>query len=252
MLKLPLIGTEDILRRINSTEIISTGCRALDDMLGGGVETSAITEFVGEFGTGKTQICHQLSVMVQLPREQGGLEARAVYIDTEGTFRPERIIQIANYRGIEPRKALKNIIYAKAYNIYELISLLSQLENLAEETPIGVVIVDSITTPLRKMFYEMNNTLSYIGNLINTMIYLRNIAYKMNLAVIITNSLIYIPEKNAIKVFGDPYITIFTNNRVILENVRENIRRAYLEYGDLHLYGNAIFRINQGGVVDIL
>ena len=252
MLKLPLVGSEDILRRINSTEHISTGCRALDDMLGGGVETSAITEFVGEFGTGKTQICHQLSVMVQLPREQGGLEARAVYIDTEGTFRPERIIQIANYRGIEPRKALKNIIYAKAYNIYELASLLSQLENLAEETPIGVVIVDSITTPLRKVFYEMNNILSYIGNLINTMILLRNIAYKINLAVIITNSLIYIPEKNTTKVFGDPYITIFTNNRVILENVRENIRRAYLEYGDLRLCGSAIFRIDQRGVIDIL
>ncbi|MEM0309217.1 MAG: helix-hairpin-helix domain-containing protein, partial [Thermofilaceae archaeon] len=81
---------------------ISTGVRALDDLLEGGIETRAITELIGEFGAGKTQLCHQLAVMVQLPRERGGLSGRALYIDTEGTFRPERIISMARYRGLDP------------------------------------------------------------------------------------------------------------------------------------------------------
>ncbi|RLE70037.1 MAG: DNA repair and recombination protein RadA, partial [Thermoprotei archaeon] len=89
---------------------ISTGVRALDDLLEGGVETRAITELIGEFGAGKTQLCHQLAVMVQLPREEGGLGARALYIDTEGTFRPERVISIARYRGLDPEEALENIV----------------------------------------------------------------------------------------------------------------------------------------------
>jgi len=92
---------------------ISTGVRALDQLLLGGVETRAMTEVVGEFGSGKTQLCHQLAVMVQLPEDRGGLNAKPVYIDTEGTFRPERIMQIAKARGLDPQQALNNIYYAK-------------------------------------------------------------------------------------------------------------------------------------------
>ena len=95
---------------------ISTGAKSFDDLLGGGVETKAVTEVYGEFGTGKTQLCHTLCIMVQQDRKTGGLGGKAVYIDTENTFRPERIAAIVQARGFDPHKSLENIIVAKAYN----------------------------------------------------------------------------------------------------------------------------------------
>ncbi|RLE83931.1 MAG: DNA repair and recombination protein RadA, partial [Thermoprotei archaeon] len=93
---------KEVYERRQRVAYISTGVKALDALLEGGIETGAITELIGEFGAGKTQICHQLAVMVQLPKESGGLEAKALYVDAEGTFRPERIIQIAQHRGVDP------------------------------------------------------------------------------------------------------------------------------------------------------
>jgi len=121
LLGIRFITAEEYWDKRQNVQYISTGCKALDDLLGGGIETQAVTEFVGEFGAGKTQLCHQLCVMVQLPLEKGGLNAKAVYIDTEGTFRPERIIQIAEYRELDPRQALRNIIYARAYSLNEVL-----------------------------------------------------------------------------------------------------------------------------------
>ncbi|MEM2593109.1 MAG: helix-hairpin-helix domain-containing protein, partial [Thermofilaceae archaeon] len=93
------IPATEVLERRKAMQRVTTGSKALDSMLGGGVETQAITELIGEYGSGKTQICHTLCVTAQLPREQGGLEGTAIYIDTEATFRPERISQIAEARG---------------------------------------------------------------------------------------------------------------------------------------------------------
>ena len=124
-------------------KFISTGVRGLDELLEGGVETQAITEFIGEFGAGKTQLCHQLAVMVQLPVEKGGLEAKALYIDAEGTFRPERIIQIAKYRGIQPEQALENIIYARAYNSSHQIYLAREAFRMVKNEGIRLVVLDS-------------------------------------------------------------------------------------------------------------
>ncbi|HDN75798.1 MAG TPA: DNA repair and recombination protein RadA, partial [Acidilobales archaeon] len=93
---------------------ITTGSRKLDELLGGGVETRTITEFFGEYGTGKTQICMQLAVNVQLPKEKGGLEGKALFIDSEGTFRWERVEAMARAVGLDPDKAMSNIIWARA------------------------------------------------------------------------------------------------------------------------------------------
>lgn len=74
---------------------ISTGSSDLDALLGGGIETGSITEIFGEFRTGKTQLCHTLCVTSQKPLDQGGAEGRIIYIDTEGTFRPQKLVAIA-------------------------------------------------------------------------------------------------------------------------------------------------------------
>ncbi|KAJ3488198.1 hypothetical protein NLI96_g3031 [Meripilus lineatus] len=86
--------------------MISTGSKAVDTILGGGLNSQSITEVYGEFRTGKTQLAHTMSVNV----------AQVAYIDTEGTFRPDRIRAIAERFGVDGNMALENILYARAYN----------------------------------------------------------------------------------------------------------------------------------------
>ncbi len=81
---------------------LSTGSKALDTLLAGGLETGSITEIFGEFRTGKTQLCHTLCVTAQMPIDQGGGAGMAMYIDTEGTFRPERLVPIAKRFDLDP------------------------------------------------------------------------------------------------------------------------------------------------------
>ncbi|MFX1562894.1 MAG: helix-hairpin-helix domain-containing protein, partial [Promethearchaeota archaeon] len=122
------IETADKLWKKRQTiERITTSSRELDALLGGGIETGSMTEFAGAFRSGKTQICHQLCVNVQIPKEQGGITAKAAYIDTEGTFRPERIINMAQTRQIEPKQALKNILVGRAYNSDHQMLLVQQI-----------------------------------------------------------------------------------------------------------------------------
>ena len=83
-----------LLLRKNLTYLI-TGSEQLDTLLQGGIESGNITELFGEFRTGKTQLCHMLAVMCQLPTNLGGAEGKCLYIDTEGTFRPERLLAVA-------------------------------------------------------------------------------------------------------------------------------------------------------------
>jgi DNA repair protein RadA len=94
----------------------STGSKALDELLLGGIETQAVTEFYGEFGSGKSQICHTLFAMARQPVELGGLDSGVIYIDTEGTFRPERLEQIARARGLDYTRILKSVAVCEVYN----------------------------------------------------------------------------------------------------------------------------------------
>ncbi len=95
---------------------ISTGSRELDNLLGGGIETGSLTEVFGEFRTGKTQLCHTLCVTCQLPLDQGGAEGKAIYVDTEGTFRPQKLVAIAERFNLNPDEVLENVICARAHN----------------------------------------------------------------------------------------------------------------------------------------
>ena len=106
------IRADELLRMRQSVLRLTTGSKALDSILDGGLETQTITEFYGEYGSGKSQLCHQLCVNVQLPPERGGLNGAALYIDTENTFRTERIVQMARHLGLDPEQVVKNIIYA--------------------------------------------------------------------------------------------------------------------------------------------
>jgi len=164
---------------------ITTGVPAFDSMLGGGVESGATTECFGEYGSSKTQIAHQLAVNVQLLDENN----QCVYIDTEGSFRPDRIRQMARGKGLDEDKILKNVIVGRAYNCDHQMLLAEKIDELIkiEKKPIKLIIVDSLTSHFRAEFVgrgmladrqqKINRhikLLSKLGDIHNVVIYVTN------------------------------------------------------------------------------
>ena len=128
---------------------LTTGSKQLDTLLGGGVETGSITEVFGEFRTGKSQLCHTLAVTCQLPIDMGGGEGKCLYIDTEGTFRPNRLVSIAERYGLSPNDCLDNVAYARAYNAEHQLNLLHLAAQMMAELRFSLLIVDSIMSLYR-------------------------------------------------------------------------------------------------------
>ena len=233
---------------------ISTGVRALDDLLEGGVETRAITELIGEFGAGKTQLCHQLAVMVQLPREEGGLGARALYIDTEGTFRPERVISIARYRGLDPEEALENIVYARAYNSDHQMLLVDEAKRLVSEENVRIVLVDSLITHFRAEYPGRENLAARQQKLNKHIMQLARLAAIYDVAVVVTNQVLAAPDVffgNPLKPAGGNIVAHGCTYRIWLRKGKEGKRIARIIDSPKHAEKEAVFMIADEGVVDV-
>ncbi|NYZ80115.1 DNA repair and recombination protein RadA, partial [Candidatus Micrarchaeota archaeon] len=141
-----------ILERRSKAQRITTGSVELDKLIGGGIESQAITEAYGKFGSGKSQLAFQLAVNVQLPEGQGGLNGGCLFIDTESTFRPERIKQIAEERGMNTDEVLKKVFVARAFNADHQMLLAEKANELIEKHNIKLIIVDSLTSRFRSDF----------------------------------------------------------------------------------------------------
>jgi len=128
---------------------ITSGSKTFDELMGGGFETQSIIELFGEYGSSKTQIAHQLCVTVQLPEEQGGLNSHAFFIDTENTFRPERIVQMAEAYDLDPDKVLEKIHVARAYNSSHQMLLVEKVKELSKDMSSRLLVVDSLTAHFR-------------------------------------------------------------------------------------------------------
>jgi DNA repair protein RadA len=181
---------------------ITTGSKNLDNLLGGkGIETKSITEAFGAFGSGKTQLAFSLAVGVQLPKEKGGANGKAVYIDTEGTFRPERIRQFAEGVGANPDKVLKNILVARAFNSDHQMLLLDKVAELIKGgEPIKLIIIDSLTAHFRAEYTGRGQLADRQQRLNKYLHNLMKIAESYNLAVYVTNQVMSDPAQ----MFGDP------------------------------------------------
>lgn len=197
------------LKKREEIGFISTGSKNLDNLLGGrGVETKAITEAFGAYGSGKTQVALSLAVHVQLPIEAGGVNGKAVYIDTEGTFRPERIKLIAEGLGLEPEKALKNILVARAFNSDHQILLVDKIgEMIKNGENIRLVIVDSLTAHFRAEFSGRGQLADRQQRLNRYLHNLMKLAEQYNLAVYVTNQVM----ANPAMMFGDPTTAVGGN-----------------------------------------
>lgn len=250
---------DKILERKKNIKKIATGSSALDSLLGGGVETQAITELFGEFGSGKTQICHQLAVNVQLSEKEGGLEGAAVVIDTENTFRPERILQMAEAKGLDGKEVLKNIYVAQAYNSNHQMLLVDNAKELAEklrreDRPVRLLVVDSLTSHFRAE-YVGRGTLADRQQKLNRHLHdLMRFGEVYNAAIVVTNQVMARPDV----MFGDPtrpvggHIVAHTATyRVYLKKAKGEIRIARLVDAPHLPEMEVLFKITEKGIEDI-
>jgi DNA repair protein RadA len=193
---------DKVLEHRQAVGWITTGSEKFDELLGGGIETQAVTEAFGQFGSGKTQLAHQLCVNVQLPLEHKGLDGKAIYIDTEGTFRPERIKDMAVAAGIDPFKALGNIRVARSFNTDQQILMVEKAEELAEreDENIKLIVVDSLTSHFRAEYPGREKLVSRQQKLNRHLMDLHRIADIYNLAIFVTNQVLADPSA----FFGDP------------------------------------------------
>ena len=247
-------SAEDVWEVRKNIARITTGSQELDNLFGGGIETGCVVEFFGEFRTGKTQIAHQLCVNVQLPREDGGLNGNALYIDTEGTFRPERIIQMAEGLDLDHKKVLKNIVFGRAYNSDHQILLIKEATNLIKEKNIKLVIVDSLIGHFRSE-YVGRGTLAIRQQTINTHLHdlLRLTDIFPELCVIVTNQVQSKPDV----FYGNP--TIATGGNIVAHGstIRIYLRKGKGEQRVAKMIDaphlperEAVFSITENGIID--
>ncbi len=171
MLAKDFVSATEIYKRRQEIGRITTGTECFDLLFDGGVETQALTEVYGEFGSGKTQFCHTMCVTVQKPKEEGGLEGTVLYIDSENTFRPERIVSIAKAHGMDPEKVLDKIIVARAYNSAHQTLILEEASQMIQENNIKLLVVDSAVGLFRSE-YLGRGTLSERQQRLNKFVHL--------------------------------------------------------------------------------
>jgi DNA repair protein RadA len=253
-----------VLERRKLVGKLTTGSKSFDELLGGGMETQSIVELYGEFGSGKTQVGHQLAVNVQLPLEMGGLHGSAVIIDTENTFRPERIAQMV--KGLEaldgasraPEDFLRNIHVARAYNSNHQILLAESAMELAErlretEYPVRLLVVDSVTAHFRAE-YVGRGTLADRQQKLNKHLHdLMRFADLNNALIMVTNQVMAKPDT----FFGDPtkpvggHILGHTATfRLYLRKSKGEKRIARLVDSPNLPDGEAVFSVTTEGVKD--
>lgn len=221
-MKFGFLDGNQVMEKRKALNKLTTGSKELDALLGGGLETQAITEAFGRFSSGKTQLAFQLCVNAQLPIEKGGLAGGVLFIDTENTFRPERIEQMAKHLGLDPIEVLKNIHVARSYNSDHQMLLVEKADKLIKEKNIRLVVIDSVSGSFRSD-YTGRGTLADRQQKLNKHLHmLQKQADLGNLVVFITNQVIDDPSV----MFGDPLRAVGGNVLAHLSTYRLYLRRS--------------------------
>ena len=189
-----------ILERRKGITRLGSCSKAFDELMGGGLESQSIVEFFGEFGSGKTQICFQLAVNATRPIEDGGLNGDVFIIDTENTFRPERIVQMAVALDLDPEEVLKKIHVARAFNSHHQMLLVEKANELAHQMNVKLLIVDSLTAHFRAEYVGRGSLAERQQNLNKHMHDLLRFADLNNAVIAVTNQVSSKPDA----FFGDP------------------------------------------------
>jgi DNA repair protein RadA len=253
LVNVDFVPAKEVWERRQGQIRISTGSKNLDMLLAGGIETQALTELIGEYGTGKTQICLTLTVRVQASREQGGLGGNALFIDTEGTFSTERLYQIATALGLDPEQTLENVLVARAYNSDHQCLLIDELFAVCPEQDVKLIVVDSMISHFRGE-YVGRETLSERQQKLNYYLHkLVRLSEAYNVAVVLTNQV----QANPAQFFGDPnrpagghVMAHASTHRIYLRKGKSNTRIARVIDSPCLPESSARFKISERGVED--
>ncbi|KAL6748724.1 Rad51-like protein [Haematococcus lacustris] len=235
---------------------ITTGSKQLDDLLGGGMETKAITEMHGEYRTGKTQLCLTMCVTCQMPENMGGGAGKVAFVDTEGTFRPERITAIAERYQLDPTAVLDNIIVARAHNHEHQMDLLLSIAALMVDDPFKLLIVDSLTSNFRNDFCgrgELADRQQKLGQMLSR---LKKISEEFNVAVVVTNHVVSDPGGGAMfvsdpkKAVGGHVLAHACTTRLSLRKGKAEQRLCKVVESPCLAEGEVSFQVGPGGIED--
>jgi len=244
----------DLLKKREQVIKVTTGSKVFNELIGGGLESGSITECYGAYGSGKTALAHQLAFSAQLPREEGGAGGAVVWIDTEGTFRPERIKQIAENNKVDPEQFLSNIKVVRAFNSDHQMLLAEKVEELIKDKiPVKLVIVDSLMSHFRSEFIGRGTLADRQQKLNKHMHTLLKLAHTYNVAVYVTNQVMAKPDV----FFGDPTEAIgghivahASTTRLYLRRGKKGSRVAKLVDSPNLPDGECMFYITDSGIKD--
>jgi DNA repair protein RadA len=254
-LSLTFIRADELLKLRQNVLRLTSGSRAIDEILGGGLETQTITEIYGEYGSGKSQLCHQMCVNVQLPPERGGLSGSALYVDTENTFRTERIFQMAQHLGLNPGDVVKNIIFAEAYTSDHQMFLLENADKVVKENNIRLIVVDSLTAHFRSEFLGREMLAERQQKLNKHMHRLIRLARAFNAVAVVTNQVMAKPDVffgDAVHPVGGHIVAHTSHTRLYLrKSSRGPTRIARLVSSPYLPEGERVFKVTENGVEDV-
>lgn len=244
----------DLLKR--KVTRFTSGCEAVDKLLGGGVRTGVITEFAGEFRTGKTNLSSQAAVTVQLPKEKGGLGAGAAYIDTEGSFRAERVRKIAERFSLNATDALKNILYFEVFNTKDQIDTVKQLFKIVPDQNVRLIVLDSMIQHFRAEYPGRENLATRQQRLNLHLQDVKRLMRGFDCAFIMTNQVQAQPDglpfKEPTKPTGGNILFHASDYRVMFKKGKGDARIAkILDAPDLDPNIEVAFKITEQGVEDL-
>jgi len=252
---LSFIRVDELISRRQNVSRLKTGSERLDDLLAGGIETQAITEFYGEYGSGKSQLAHQLCVNVQLPVSRGGLDAAALYIDTENTFRTERVVQMARHMALDPEEVSRKIILAEAYTSDHQMFLLENSDKVIKENNVRLIVVDSLTAHFRSEYIGRESLAERQQRLNQHMHKLIRLARAFNAVALVTNQVMASQDSyfsDPIRPVGGHIVAHTSHTRIYLKKAaRGPVRIARLVSSPFLPEGECVFRITGNGIEDV-
>jgi len=249
------IRADELMRMRQNLLRLSMTSKQLDELVGGGLESQTITEFYGEYGVGKSILCHQLAVNVQLPIEQGGLNGGALYLDTENTFRPEWVVRMAGSLGLDPETVGKNIIYSEAFNSDHQILILEKADKIIQENNIKLIIVDSLTAHFRSEYLGRENLAERQQKINSHMHRLVRLARAFNAVAVVTNQVMSKPDAffaSGVEPVGGHIVAHTSHTRIFLRRATGGpVRIARLVSSPYMPEGERIFKITEEGIKDV-
>jgi DNA repair protein RadA len=242
-----------LLERRREVLKLTAKVQSIDDLLGGGFETQALVEVYGAFGSGKTQIGHQLAVNCTLPLEEGGFDGDIFYIDTEDTFRPERITQMARGHGLDPEQVLSRIHVARAYNSAHQMLLVDEIKRMSKVLNVKMIIVDSLTSHFRAEYIGRGMLANRQQKLNRHLKDLKQLADINNALVLVTNQVHSKPDAmwgDPTKPIGGHILAHASTFRLYLRKAKGGRRIARLVDSPNLPDGECVYQVTEEGLRD--